>query len=155
MRPSRPTLRSTHSGSCAAGTEHLEVSDVERVLAQGIAEAQARGAAATLAVVDRSGNVLAVFRMNGADVSITIASGRGIDGGLEGISVIPDTMAAIAKAITGAYLSSEGNAFSTRTASQIVQQFFNPGERDQPPSWPASVVPPPATSSASALPASM
>ncbi len=33
-----------------------------------------------------------------------------------------------AKAITAAYLSSEGNAFSTRTASQIVQEHFNPGE---------------------------
>jgi len=34
--------------------------------------------------------------------------------------------AAIAKAITGAYLSSGGNAFSTRTASQIVQEHFPP-----------------------------
>jgi hypothetical protein len=33
---------------------------------------------------------------------------------------------AIAKAITGAYLSSGGNAFSTRTASMIVQQHFPP-----------------------------
>ncbi len=34
--------------------------------------------------------------------------------------------------MTGAYLSSEGNAFSTRTASQIIQQNFNPGEANQP-----------------------
>ena len=33
---------------------------------------------------------------------------------------------AIAKAITGAYLSSGGNAFSTRTASMIVQEHFPP-----------------------------
>src|SRR6185295_19291942 len=33
---------------------------------------------------------------------------------------------AIAKAVTGAYLSSGGNAFSTRTASQIVQEHFPP-----------------------------
>ena len=39
------------------------------------------------------------------------------------------TAAAIAKAITGAYLSSGGNAFTTRTASQIVQENFNPGSR--------------------------
>ena len=43
-----------------------------------------------------------------------------------------DDQAAIAKAVTGAYLSSEGNAFSTRTASQIVQENFNPGEQNQP-----------------------
>src|SRR5262249_32061899 len=30
------------------------------------------------------------------------------------------------------YLSSEGNAFTTRTASQIVQQHFNPGEIGSP-----------------------
>ena len=35
-------------------------------------------------------------------------------------------LGAIAKALTGAYLSSGGNAFSTRTASQIVQQHFPP-----------------------------
>jgi len=76
--------------------------------------------------------VLAVFRMNGAASAVTITSGRGVVGGLEGISIIPDTTAAIAKAVTGAYLSSEGNSFSTRTASQIVQENFNPGERGQP-----------------------
>ncbi|HYY16335.1 MAG TPA: hypothetical protein VE965_06795, partial [Gammaproteobacteria bacterium] len=52
--------------------------------------------------------------------------------GLEEVDFIPATFAAIAKAITAAYLSSEGNAFSTRTANQIVQEFFNPGEIDQP-----------------------
>src|SRR4029450_1606452 len=43
-----------------------------------------------------------------------------------------DHAAAIPKAITGAYLSSEGNAFSSRTASQIVQEHFNPREQFQP-----------------------
>ena len=39
---------------------------------------------------------------------------------------IPSAGAAIAKAITGAYLSSGGNAFSSRTASFIVQEHFPP-----------------------------
>jgi uncharacterized protein GlcG (DUF336 family) len=43
-----------------------------------------------------------------------------------------DTGAAITKAITGAYLSSSGNAFTTRTASQIVQDHFNPGQLNAP-----------------------
>lgn len=121
------------TGSCGATAPlRLEVSDVERVIAQAVAEAQARNAKATIAVVDRVGNVLGVFRMTGADVSITIDSGRDVVGGLEGVSVIPDALVAISKAITGAYLSSEGNAFTTRTASQIVQQFFNVGETGQP-----------------------
>ena len=40
---------------------------------------------------------------------------NGANAGLNGVAIIPDTAAAIAKAITAAYLSSGGNAFSTRT----------------------------------------
>jgi len=110
----------------------LTIADVETAIAQAVHEAQARGAAATIAVVDRVGNVLAVFRMTGAAANFTITGNRGVAGGLEGINVLPSELAAISKAITGAYLSSEGNAFSTRTASQIVQQNFNPGEIGSP-----------------------
>ena len=121
------------TGSCGgANPPRLAVQDVEQVIAQAVAEATARNAKATTAVVDRVGNVLGVFRMTGADASITISSGSGVAGGLEGVDVIPDSLAAISKAITGAYLSTEGNAFTTRTASQIVQQFFNVGETGQP-----------------------
>ena len=114
-------------GSCADTATQLGTADVETVIAQAVGEAQSRGVSATIAVVDRVGNVLGVFRMNGATTSVTIESpGPVVDGGLEGINIVPDTLAAISKAITGAYLSTEGNAFSTRTASQIVQQHFNP-----------------------------
>ncbi len=98
-------------------------------MARAVAEAQARNAPATIAVVDRVGNVLGVFAMNGAPKTFTVRTpGRTVDGGLEGVNIVPSTLAAIAKAVTGAYLSSEGNAFSTRTASQIVQEHFAPGE---------------------------
>jgi uncharacterized protein GlcG (DUF336 family) len=120
-------------GSCADTPTDLTVADVESVIAQAVAEAQARGANATIAVVDRVGNVLAVFRMNGAAAAVTVASpGPGADGGLEGVSIVPDSMAAISKAVTGAYLSTEGNAFTSRTASQIVQDHFNPLDNQQP-----------------------
>jgi uncharacterized protein GlcG (DUF336 family) len=118
-------------GHCADSNSYLTIADNEKIIAQAVFEAQARGVAATIAISDRVGNVLAVFRMNGADTQITIDSGRGVSGGLEGIAVIPDSLVAISKAVTAAYLSSEGNAFSTRTASQIVQQHFNPGEDNQ------------------------
>lgn len=134
------------SGLCGDPGSSLSVQDVERVLAQGIAEALARQVNATLAVVDRVGNVLAVYRMGDpASRKVTLATqvdltgNAVISGGLEGITLpVPaakvniDDQAAIAKAITGAYLSSEGNAFSTRTASQIVQEHFNPRENLQP-----------------------
>lgn len=119
-------------GSCVSSTSLLTVADVEGIIARAVNEAQSRGVSGTIAVVDRVGNVLAVFRMNGAATAVTIASpGAGIDGGLEGINIIPDSMAAISKALTAAYLSTEGNAFSTRTASQIVQDHFNPQDNLQ------------------------
>lgn len=121
------------SGSCADTPTSLSVADVEGVIARAVAEAQARNAAATIAVVDRVGNVLAVFRMNAAATAVSVRSpGAAVDGGLEGVNIVPDTLAAIAKAMTGAYLSTEGNAFSSRTASQIVQEHFNPQDPLQP-----------------------
>jgi uncharacterized protein GlcG (DUF336 family) len=128
---SAPTT-STCSGHCTGTAARLTVADVENVISRGVAEAQARGVSATIAVVDRSGNVLAVFAMQGARATVTVDSGRNVSGGLEGIDIIPASLAAISKAITGAYLSSEGNAFSTRTASEIIQQHFAPGELGMP-----------------------
>ncbi|HRQ66706.1 MAG TPA: heme-binding protein, partial [Xanthomonadaceae bacterium] len=119
------------TGSCVTATSFLSVAEVQRVIAQASAEAAALNRPATIAVVDRVGNVLAVFRMNGAPPTVTITSDRGVTGGLENLTV-PSELAAIAKAVTGAFLSSEGNAFSTRTANQIVQENFNPGEGGQP-----------------------
>ena len=119
-------------GNCGATLTNLVITDIQRILSQAVAEAQARNARATIAVVDRAGNVLAVFKMNGAAATFRITSGRNVIGGLEGVDVLPSELAAIAKAITGAYLSSEGNAFSTRTAGQIVQEHFNPREFNQP-----------------------
>lgn len=133
-------------GGCTTAASILSVGDVQRIIAQGVAEAHARGASATIAVSDRVGNVLAVYRMGAAAtrvVQLSAAAGStSISGGLEGIRLpVPatplaalnlDDQAAISKALTAAYLSSEGNAFSTRTASQIVQQHFNPGDAGRP-----------------------
>ncbi len=105
---------------------NLTVSDVERIIAQAVEEARARKTAATIAIVDRAGNVLGVFQMTGASATTTVRAGpAGTNTALQGLAA-PATLAAISKAITGAYLSSGGNAFSTRTASMIVQQHFPP-----------------------------
>ena len=104
----------------------LSATDVGTVIAQAAAEARSRNAAATIAVTDRVGNVLAVFAMPGAAPTATIPGApNGDDIDVQGLT-IPSAGAAIAKAITGAYLSSGGNAFSTRTASMIVQEHFPP-----------------------------
>jgi uncharacterized protein GlcG (DUF336 family) len=122
--------------SSAATGQSLSASDVDQVVGQAIAEASARSIDnAVISVVDRVGNVLGVYAMDPQNLpSVRIDSGRGIPegNGLDGLELDIAPLAAITKAITGAYLSSSGNAFSTRTASQIVQENFNPGEAGQP-----------------------
>jgi uncharacterized protein GlcG (DUF336 family) len=122
------------SGQCAETMPaNLTTADIQQVIAQAVQEANARGVNATIAVTDRVGNVLAIFQMTGASTSFTIASGivNGISG-LENLAILPTDLAAIAKAVTGSYLASEGNAFSTRTASHIVQEHFSPHELGAP-----------------------
>ena len=130
------TAGSNCTGNCADTPTFLTSGEVEQIIAQVVAEAEARGVSGTVAVVDRVGNVLGVFAMDGADTFVTVTSTADgsptVVGGLESVNIVPATLAAIAKAITGAYLSTEGNAFTTRTASQIVQEHFNPGEFNQP-----------------------
>lgn len=121
-----PTPTPTGATFTLPAAQSLSVVDVETVVAQAVAEAQARNVGAAIAVVDRSGNVLAIFRMNNAaPTAIIRAAPSGNNHDAQGVT-IPATAAAIAKAVTGAYLSSGGNAFSTRTASMIVQQHFPP-----------------------------
>jgi uncharacterized protein GlcG (DUF336 family) len=106
--------------------ESLSTSEVGQIIAQAAAEARTRNVAATIAVTDRVGNVLAVFAMPGAAGTARIPSAPdGSNQDVQGLT-IPSAGAAIAKAITGAYLSSGGNAFSSRTASFIVQEHFPP-----------------------------
>ena len=140
--PSVDTNNEECVGQCTGAQSILTVDDVSQVLAQAVVQAQDIGEQATIAVTDRVGNVLAVYRMAGVDtaasitLSATVPNTRTTSSGLDGVvlpvSVGTDALAAISKAVTGAYLSSEGNAFSTRTANQIVQQNFNPGEDNQP-----------------------
>ena len=103
-------------------TEH----DVRTIIAQAVTQAEASGLRASIAVVDKEGNVLGVFNMEGRTETTLISPGRAARGGLEG-AIVPSDFAAIAKAGTGAFLSSQGHSFTTRTAGFIVQQHFPPG----------------------------
>ncbi len=119
--------------STSFAQEVLTENDVRQILGRAVAEAQARNSPATIAVVDRSGNALGLYQMSGTQQQVTVTSGKAtVQGmGLDGATV-PATFAALSKAVTGNYLSSGGNSFSTRVASQIVQEHFNPGEFNQP-----------------------
>lgn len=109
---------------------NLSVEDVEKILSQTITSATLQGVNGTIAILDRVGNVLALYQMPDSNVSALITGQIGSMGGLEGLRV-PASLAVISKAGSGAFLSSQGNAFSSRTAGQIVQEHFNPGEEGQ------------------------
>lgn len=124
-----PTSASRFFGDPAQ--EALTAAEVQQIVAQAVGEAQARSKPAIISVVDRVGNVLAVFRMNGAPTrmltSRRTATGRIANPGIDAQGLdVEASMGAISKAITAAYLSSSGNAFTTRTASMIVQEHFPP-----------------------------
>jgi len=135
----------------------LTQTEVQTVIAQAVAKAQQLGVRATIGVVSREGDLLAVFKMPGAvtDVRLGVTDLRtgqarkaADPDGLEQMTVpIRDAggncvvspvnplrsilcdgagLAALSKGGTAAYFSTLGNAFSTRTASFIVQEHLPP-----------------------------
>ena len=98
----------------------LTASDVQTIISQAATRALALGAPlstnAVIAVTDREGWVLGVWAYN-----TSIAN------------TDPLVALAIGEAGTASFLSSANNAFSSRTAGDIVQQHFPPGISDTPP----------------------
>ena len=104
----------------------LTQADVERVIAQAVSQAAALNKKVTVSVVDKEGNRLGTFAMTGTAATTKVGLLDGRVGGVEN-AVVPARWAAISKAGTGALLSSGGNAFTTRTASFIIQEHFPAG----------------------------
>ena len=119
-----------------AGT--LNTSEVKTIIAQAVSTAALLNRPVTVAVTDREGNVLGVFKMNGAPaLTQLLGGGPGpsqvpspltgfVTVGLDG-TVVPAKLAAISKAGTASLFSTRGNAFTTRTAGFIIQEHFPPG----------------------------
>jgi uncharacterized protein GlcG (DUF336 family) len=107
----------------------LTADDVRAVIAQGVSAAVALNRRVTIAVTDHEGNVLGMFLMTGANGNTLITGGG--SGRLDGF-VAPSTFAAISKAGTASLFSTTGNAFTTRTASFIIQEHFPPGIDNRP-----------------------
>lgn len=116
----------------------LSIAEVQQIIAQAVAQAELNGLKAAVSVVDAEGNNLGTFMMTGAPDTTRVGGLRArctpSDGtlslplpcGLEGVRV-PSCTAAISKAVTASFLSSNGHAFTPRTASFIVQEHFPPG----------------------------
>ena len=133
MRPD-PTV----PGQAISSGVVLTGADVNTIVLNAALEAQKLGISAVIAVVDREENILGVFRMTGAPGQLRLVgrpSGSTNDGrhGLDGLTLaagsgVPDAtiLAALSKAGTAAVFETTGNAFTTRTASFIIQEHFPP-----------------------------
>jgi uncharacterized protein GlcG (DUF336 family) len=126
---------------------NMTTDDVKNVIAQAVSAAAALNRAVTVAVVDKEGNVLGVFKMTGATDRTRFYGGtaftqtpdpvtglvaEGVEGAVLPPALNPVRRAAISKAGTAAFFSTQGNAFTPRTAGFIVQEHFPPGVSNQP-----------------------
>jgi uncharacterized protein GlcG (DUF336 family) len=100
-------------GGTIHADEQLSLDDVQEIIAQAATEAARRNPRSVIAIVDREGFVLGVWNASGS----TPPPSDGI------------IAAAISRAGTAAFLSSDQNAFTSRTAGFIIQQHFPPGVR--------------------------
>src|SRR5437773_12198342 len=87
----------------------LTAGNVRRIIKNAVTRAVKISKNSVIAVTDREGNVLAVWVVRGG------AAGN------------DEIATAVSKAGTAAYLSSDQNAFTSRTAGFIIQQHFPPG----------------------------
>jgi uncharacterized protein GlcG (DUF336 family) len=140
-----PTAPTPPVNSITAGD--LTTDDVRAVIAQAVSAAVALNRAVTVAVTDKEGNVLGVFKMSGAADRAQFRGGAAftqtpdpstglVAQGLEGTNLNPALnpvrRAAISKAGTAAFFSTQGNAFTSRTAGFIIQEHFPPAVSNQP-----------------------
>src|SRR5256714_4978565 len=93
----------------------LTALDVQTIIDQATARALQLSPNSVIAVTDREGDVLAVWSVNGTPPSAL------------------DISSCVSKAGTASYLSSNQNAFTSRTAGFIIQQHFPPGVRNTSP----------------------
>ncbi len=100
----------------ARGDTQLTEADVEQIIAQAATRASQVDPNSIIAVVDREGYVLGVWDVAGDS-----------NPNAEFVA------AAISRAGTAAFLSSDQNAFTSRTAGYIIQQHFPPFVRNTPP----------------------
>lgn len=93
----------------------LTAADVQRVIDQARLRASVIAPNSVIAVTDREGYVLGVWVVRGGEPSAL------------------ELATSVGKAGTAAFLSSNTNAFTSRTAGYIIQEHFPPGVRNLPP----------------------
>lgn len=112
-----------------ADPPQLTREEVELVLAQAATQASRTHRNAIIAVTDREGFVLGVWDMAGRLPNpLPRLAFKG-----KSLKVYGEIAGAITRAGTAAFLSSNQNAFTSRTAGYIIQQHFPVGVRNTPP----------------------
>jgi uncharacterized protein GlcG (DUF336 family) len=99
----------------ALASAQLTASDVQTVINQAVTRALQISPNSVIAVTDREGNVLGVWNVRGGEPTLD------------------EIASCVSKAGTASYLSSNQNAFTSRTAGFIIQQHFPPGVRNTAP----------------------
>ena len=94
---------------CGSLRAQLTPADVQKVINQAVTRAVKISPNSVIAVTDREGFVLAVWVVRG------------------GTATVDEVATAVSKAGTASFLSSNQNAFTSRTAGFIIQQHFPPG----------------------------
>src|SRR5262249_52757843 len=93
----------------------LTAADVQKVIGQAVTRAVSISPNSVIAVIDREGYVIGVWNVSGGE------PGK------------PQIATAVSKAGSAAFLSSNQNAFTSRTAGFIIQQHFPPGVQNAAP----------------------
>jgi uncharacterized protein GlcG (DUF336 family) len=99
----------------ASALAQLTAADVQAVINQAVTRALQISPNSVIAVTDREGDVLGVWNVRGGEPTLDEIS------------------SCVSKAGTASYLSSNQNAFTSRTAGFIIQQHFPPGVRNTSP----------------------
>src|SRR5262249_609926 len=110
-------------------TAPLTITDVQNVIARAVTQAVHNHQAVTVAISDLEGNVLGVFIMTGA--APDAVKPDAVNAPLLPDGILASTTA-IEKARTAGFLSSDQNAFSTRTGGFITGPHFPPNTPNQP-----------------------
>jgi uncharacterized protein GlcG (DUF336 family) len=99
----------------ALARAQLTATDVQTIINQAVTRALQISPNSVIAVTDREGTVLGVWNVRGGEPTAD------------------EIASCVSKAGTASYLSSNQNAFTSRTAGFIIQQHFPPGVRNTPP----------------------
>ncbi len=121
---------------------NLTADDVRTLIAQAVSAAVALNRRVAVIVTDKEGNIIGDFNMTGTPTNSVVRGGGGpnqtadpatglVPIGLEG-TTLPSLVVATSKAGTASLFGTQGNAFTTRTASFIIQEHFPPGVDNQP-----------------------